>query len=688
MARKISQGFAKTMNYATAKRLFKKPAKEKEKILDAKEELNQRNIMVDEKRKEEDDREFQSDQKEFFKKTLDEQKKQTILLGKIEDKKDVGGGGLGSVLGGLLGGIGAVFGGKALAGIAGFGSKVFSGLKFLAKGALILQTILSVGSGLAGAADAEKVLGKTNVDNSDRIAAGIGEFLNNFTFGFTNWAAKKLFGEKNLATGLAKTFDYAEEKIKDFMPTMKKWSEKTAEFAKDLWTSVKNTYDFWKKIFDDGIIDKEEWKRIRDGFISLMQKPVDILGNMFDGLKLDLAKWARETGITKIPIVGEAIKKMEAEAGKSIEARTQRSASPTPVAKIQEQAAAQAPSKNSQDRRASLYKDSISQVEVDSIKEASNTSGVDFGFLMAKAARESSFNSDAQAKTSSAGGLFQFIDQTWLQMMKQYGEDFGYKKEADAIKKKGNKFVVEDPKMMDHIIKLKMNPRANAVMAGQFTKNNKLSMEKALGYKVGNTELYLAHFLGAGSAVKFMNKMKNDPNGIPASEKDFAKAAAANKWVFYKEGQPLTYQKVYEKMYQDMNPNFTNSFDMKYNDGKGITRPSIASTPILPPPSENQIKLNPTTPTIPITKQEIKSSTTVLPSVTNEAKPSVEMVPIVPDKITPKTLSVKPEIQKPSTQKTPAPQPQKQAVGASLSINSIPVVDEMGAMNFVGFGMS
>jgi soluble lytic murein transglycosylase-like protein len=50
----------------------------------------------------------------------------------------------------------------------------------------------------------------------------------------------------------------------------------------------------------------------------------------------------------------------------------------------------------------------------EAIAQASDKTGVDFAFLLATAKRESSLNPKARAKTSSAKGLFQFLDQTWL----------------------------------------------------------------------------------------------------------------------------------------------------------------------------------------------------------------------------------------------------------------------------------
>ena len=56
-----------------------------------------------------------------------------------------------------------------------------------------------------------------------------------------------------------------------------------------------------------------------------------------------------------------------------------------------------------------------------SIKQAASTTGASFEYLLATAKMESNFNPKAAATTSSARGLFQFIDQTWLGTVKEAG---------------------------------------------------------------------------------------------------------------------------------------------------------------------------------------------------------------------------------------------------------------------------
>ena len=67
------------------------------------------------------------------------------------------------------------------------------------------------------------------------------------------------------------------------------------------------------------------------------------------------------------------------------------------------------------------------------IRDAARVTGAGFEYLLNTAIRESNLNPNAKAKTSSATGLFQFIDQTWLGTMKQSGASLGYGKYADAI---------------------------------------------------------------------------------------------------------------------------------------------------------------------------------------------------------------------------------------------------------------
>ena len=139
------------------------------------------------------------------------------------------------------------------------------------------------------------------------------------------------------------------------------------------------------------------------------------------------------------------------------------------------------------------------------IRDAARATGAGFEYLLNTAMRESSLNPNAKAKNSSATGLFQFIDQTWLGTMKQSGASLGYGKYADAITRTPQgKFVVSDPAMRREIMALRKDPTANSLMAGAFANSNAKVLTDRLGRKPTDGELYMAHFLGASGAARFI----------------------------------------------------------------------------------------------------------------------------------------------------------------------------------------
>ena len=134
---------------------------------------------------------------------------------------------------------------------------------------------------------------------------------------------------------------------------------------------------------------------------------------------------------------------------------------------------------------------------IGAIRQAAQATGTSFQYLLATAQVESGLNPQAGASTSSARGLFQFIEQTWLATMKQSGTSLGYGQYADAITKTASgKYEVQDPAMRSDILKLRNDPAANAAMAGAFTKENATLLSQKLGRVPSEGELYIAHFLG------------------------------------------------------------------------------------------------------------------------------------------------------------------------------------------------
>lgn len=168
------------------------------------------------------------------------------------------------------------------------------------------------------------------------------------------------------------------------------------------------------------------------------------------------------------------------------------------------------------------------------IADAAQRTGVDFGYLLAQARIESGLNPEARARTSSATGLFQFLDQTWLATMDRHGEQLGFGQLAQAIDTSGGRARITDPAMRDAIMGLRTDPTASALMAGALAGDNGAELQQVLGRAPDASELYLAHFLGPDGASRLLTTLGTAPDTPAASL--LPGAARANRAIFYEQG--------------------------------------------------------------------------------------------------------------------------------------------------------
>lgn len=183
--------------------------------------------------------------------------------------------------------------------------------------------------------------------------------------------------------------------------------------------------------------------------------------------------------------------------------------------------------------------------------------GVDPKLLATMCAVESDFKISAKAGTSSAGGLFQFIDSTWQAMLDKYGRKYGI---APGTRKN--------------------DPRANSLLGAEYIRENYEYLAKSIGRKPNANDLYMAHFLGPGGARQVLT---GQPDAIAASLNP--KAAAANKSVFYHnkgQGAPRTVRELMAEIDRRMSSK-TNAYDIaaaeSTNTGKTV---DVKEAPIDP----------------------------------------------------------------------------------------------------------
>jgi hypothetical protein len=182
------------------------------------------------------------------------------------------------------------------------------------------------------------------------------------------------------------------------------------------------------------------------------------------------------------------------------------------------------------------------------IRKAAQATGASFDYLLTTAKVESNLNPNLSTRTSSATGLFQFIEQTWLGMMKEAGKALGFGRYADAITETGSgRFVVADPAMRREIMGLRKDPATSAALGGAFTQQNAAILSQSLGRKPTDGELYIAHFFGPASAAKVIRAATSHPSANAAEM--FPAAAQANHSIFYtRQGRPRSIAGVYHEL--------------------------------------------------------------------------------------------------------------------------------------------
>ena len=182
------------------------------------------------------------------------------------------------------------------------------------------------------------------------------------------------------------------------------------------------------------------------------------------------------------------------------------------------------------------------------ISKAAESTGISFQYLLTTAKIESSLNPQAQASTSSAKGLYQFIDQTWLATVKQDGASLGMGQYADAITRSSSgRYEVADPEMRAEILKLRTDPAMSAMMAGALARANAAHLTSATGKVPTEGELYAAHFLGPDGAGRLINAANSRGDANAAAM--FPAAAAANRPIFYnRDGTARTVAEVYDRL--------------------------------------------------------------------------------------------------------------------------------------------
>jgi len=176
------------------------------------------------------------------------------------------------------------------------------------------------------------------------------------------------------------------------------------------------------------------------------------------------------------------------------------------------------------------------------IRRAADATGVDFSLLVETARRESALNPTARAGTSSATGLFQFIEGTWLDMVRRHGAQHGLGEQARALQQGA------DPATRREILALRNDPELSARMAAELARENAQTLQSRLGRAPNAGELYAAHVMGSGGAIRLIEAAQS---GAPSAAAIFPREAAANRGLFYANGAPRSAEQLLQRLNLD-----------------------------------------------------------------------------------------------------------------------------------------
>ena len=175
-------------------------------------------------------------------------------------------------------------------------------------------------------------------------------------------------------------------------------------------------------------------------------------------------------------------------------------------------------------------------------------------FLLVLSALESTLNPDAAAPKGSARGLYQFVEQTWLESIRKHGHKYGLGDEADLIKKgktiKGkynpHYHYVDNADEKQRILDMRFDPVISTQMAIEYTKSNQSYLVNTLGQDATTENLYALHFLGRRHSTTFFRVLDSHPNWNPVDY--FKNPSKRNKGIFYfADGKtPRSFGQVYD----------------------------------------------------------------------------------------------------------------------------------------------
>src|SRR5215213_5063306 len=167
----------------------------------------------------------------------------------------------------------------------------------------------------------------------------------------------------------------------------------------------------------------------------------------------------------------------------------------------------------------------------DAVIRAAQATNTKPAVLTALADRDPALLPNRRVTASSAQGVFQFGEGTWLEVLRRYGSKHGYGAQAKAIRIVRGRPVVANSTERERLLSLRRDPYLSALMAGELITTHRQILAGKVARDPSFAELYMAHFLGVNGASRFVALLSDTPE--KRASEAFPRAAKANSALFF-----------------------------------------------------------------------------------------------------------------------------------------------------------
>lgn len=156
----------------------------------------------------------------------------------------------------------------------------------------------------------------------------------------------------------------------------------------------------------------------------------------------------------------------------------------------------------------------------DVLEVAANATGAPQAYLRAIAQQEGVGDPNARNPRSSASGLMQFTEGTWLQMLREHGADYGLPADVvDQIRpKRGGGVSVTNAQTRERLLDLRFDAQWSALMGAHLFNREAATMQQRVGGPISVADVYMGHFMGGEAGGWWIRQIREGRGNMNARQ--------------------------------------------------------------------------------------------------------------------------------------------------------------------------